>query len=148
MPNPFTPAAKSKFGPPSENFIKAFRDGCAGCRRECCCGREYFSDEGSPDWEEGELEKLRKLAVEQPDKYRELEYYPSTLTIAGHEWVIDCECNYPAQYERFLIYHAARIARYLNLEAKDMMEKAQAIAVAKILEGEPPLPQNYYPILH
>ena len=109
---------------PSEDFEQAFSDHVAGCRRTCACGRECFDVENDYDWEEGELEGLKKLADERPRQAVALPYGCETMTINGREYVIGCPCNQARNYEDFIIAHARQLADYLNRRAK--MLRAQA----------------------
>ncbi len=55
--------------PPSIEFEDAFCDS-SGIRIKCDgCGRTHFNYMEGPNFEEGELEELEKLAKESPDKY-------------------------------------------------------------------------------
>lgn len=86
----------------------------------CMCGRTYFAtcaNEGNFD--EDELEGLRRNAAEQPDKYFEQpgESYISYLHI-GKGIVIGCSCGKGTQYEEFIWQHRIEIADYLTARVK------------------------------
>lgn len=105
-----------------ENFERAFRDGSGGCRRTCECGKTYFhDDDGGYDWEEGEIEQLRK------DKNATaLDYCPSDISFEGKQYVDACPCWHERakQIMRFLDSHGHKIADYFRLEKERKQEEA------------------------
>lgn len=98
----------------SDIFFEAFRDSCAGCYRQCLCGKEHFdaSVDGNWDWEEGEFEGLEKSAQECPEKCQA--HYDSVrcAVISGREIVIGCTCDTASQYEAFIKEHSYQILVY------------------------------------
>ena len=110
--------------PPSEMFVEAFSDHCAGPVRECGCGRTCYDNENSYDsdwWEE--KEKLAK------DGAHPMSGPVSTMTIYGTEWVIGCPCNKGATYEGFIRNSEIQIARYLNARSAELKEYAEKIKI-------------------
>lgn len=96
-----------------ENFERAFSDGSAGCRRTCHCGKLYFDNANSYDWEVGELECLRanKNAVA-------LEYAPGDISFEGNTYVDVCPCWHKRaqQIMVFLDSHGHKISKLFALE--------------------------------
>lgn len=103
-----------------ENFERAFDSGSGGCRRTCHCGKEFYDDENSYSWDEGEKEKLKA------DGATALSYSVGTIKFEGKEYVADCNC-WKERAQRligFIDGHAHSIARYLSLEK----QRKQSIA--------------------
>ena len=113
---------------PSEDFEDAFSSHEGGSIRECACGRLYFNSDGGWDWEDGELERLQKLAIKDPEGYADLPYTVTGVEVNGQFFVDGCKCGHPARYERFLADNAGGIADYLNRRAKRISELARDIA--------------------
>jgi len=114
----------------SKLFDDIFASGCGGCERTCACGIHWFDIQDGWDWEEGELEDLKKKAAEDPEKYKESDGSVGTVEIDDQEIVYGCTCDYAWKYEQFIISHGRQIARYLNERAKALRETAEAIEVA------------------
>lgn len=114
----------------SENFETAFRGNGGGCVRQCKCGTTFFDDslDGGWDWDEGEREELRRLAISEPAKVKALDYTVATIAFEGHEYVPECECTSRAlrPYEDFIERNAWQIAEYLNLRAKEILYNAES----------------------
>lgn len=104
-----------------ENFEQAFRAGSAGCRRRCECGKEFYDNIQSYDWEDGEIESLRSDKEAVP-----LDYCPGDIHFEGRMYVDACSCWHKRaeQIMGFLDSHAHQIAEYLKLEK----QRKQAIA--------------------
>ncbi len=110
-----------------ELFERSFASGSGGCRRTCNCGREFYDDFNPYDWEEGELEALRK-----DPKATCLDWSVSDLDFAGKSYVMDCDCwhNSAKQIMHFLDKHGDKIANYFA--NKKAQKQAEANAVPKI----------------
>lgn len=75
--------------PRLETFESVFRGGFNGCRMRCNCGREFFDNANEfYDWNEGELEELRKTATA-------LDYAPGNVRFEGRKYVDACDCWHP-----------------------------------------------------
>jgi hypothetical protein len=111
---------------PSDEFMGALRHG-SSIRATCdLCGRVCFEDdETAGDWNDGELEGLRRLAVAEPEKYVALDRV-WTGFICGKEAVVNCPCGKLKPYEDFIWSHRHIIARYISARAKAIAEKAVA----------------------
>lgn len=117
----------------SEYFERAFTD--SGSIRVLCdfCGREHFAnDERAGDWEEEELEELRKRAREEPEKCMGWDYDSiSWGYLAGQRYVPGCPCEpeKAEKYENFIWENRHQISRYLK-------ERTKSIAMAAALDEE------------
>lgn len=118
----------------SEMFEDTFTSGCSHCVIECACGRTYFDDYNTYDWEEGELEELEAKAKAHPDKYVAVDYSVGTFTLFGVEFVCGCPCTCgkPREYESFILKHARKIAAYLNKKAEGLKKTAKQIEVREV----------------
>lgn len=115
---------------PSAIFERAFGSGMGGCLRECACGITHFDGSDNDwDWEEGELERLEKLAEEHPDKYIGHDHSVGHMNIDGRAVVYECECGIAAHYEKFILRHEYALADYLNARATELRTTADAISV-------------------
>lgn len=118
--------AKEKLRRPSAAFIDAVTD--TGTRVADCelCGRTIFeNDEYAGGWEEGELEKLRKKAEENPDKYvGYTDRSVATGTINGQQVVTNCVCNELRRFEDWIWTHRHIIARYVERRTRETAERA------------------------
>ena len=111
-----------------ENFERAFSSGCSGCVRDCHCGRTFFDGANSYDWEEGELEGLRKNK-----KATALPYSVGTIVLEGKEFVMDCDC-WHKRAETVMDWidrHGHSIAEFLSLEKKTKERIAEDSPVVK-----------------
>lgn len=119
----------------SKIFEEAFDSGGAGSVRECVCGRTHFDDswDSGWDWEEGELEELRKFEEESPDKFVSHDCAIGCMVIDNKEFVYDCECGLVEKYERFIIHHEMQLRRYLNKRKEMMTRKLEMYRRAKKL---------------
>lgn len=114
----------------SEIFKNVFDSGCGGCLRTCDCGITYFDGyHNGWSWEEGELEDLRQKAIDNPEKYIEVDCTPGTMEIDGREIVFGCTCETAARYESFIDNHSHQLAKYLNMKADELREEANLIEV-------------------
>ncbi len=95
------------------------------------CGRVHyasFNNEGN--FEEGELEDLRKKAKKEPKKYIEHDY--SSIEwgyLDGKQYVVDCECNGARRYEDFIWNHRYLILNYLDRRNCEIKEKADDLDI-------------------
>lgn len=113
----------------SEEFSEAFSAHSGSCRHACRCGIVWFDNynEGI-SWNEGELERLLKLAEDEPDKYRAADGAVSWMEIDGKTIVWGCSCTIAQNYERFLILHGPRIADYLRRRASRLKCEAETLS--------------------
>lgn len=118
----FPPNQKPKH-PASHEFEDAFRANHGSIMGDCeLCGRTIFCNGGHTyGYDEGELEKLQKLAKEKPDKYVEWTDCDGVSfgTIQGMQFVLGCDCNQLRRYEEFVWQHRQEIAKYLMTRIKD-----------------------------
>jgi hypothetical protein len=56
------------------------------------------------------------------------------MDIGGVGVVIGCECDMAAKYERFILTHAAQLAKYLHLHAEALRAEADEIDVPVKME--------------
>lgn len=111
-------------------FAKAFEGIRTMCVVDCQCGRIHFvSAAGHGDYSDGELERLLKLAEEQPDKYvNETTYdYIDAAFIDGKQIVPDCPCGQYKKYCDWIESHAQGLARYLIEHFKNRARRAESI---------------------
>jgi len=96
-------------------FERAFSSGMAGCVRTCECGRVFYDNANSYDWEPGELERLQASKKATP-----VDYSVGTLVLEGGEFVQACNCWHEraSKIIDWLDNHAHGIAEYLTLEKK------------------------------
>lgn len=119
---------KVKLPKPSDMFIDIV---CTyGTIRASCelCSREHFASYNNDgNFNEGELEELRKKAKEKPEKYIEWPDSSSIShgTIEGKQAVWGCECNGMFKYENFIWTHRYLIAEYLMKRANDEAQTAK-----------------------
>ncbi len=110
-------------------------NGAGSLRCECSCGRQHFTDYGHGDWEEGEFERLRKLAQEKPKAYvwHEGDDFVSSRVVLGAIYVLGCECDYAERVEWALWNHREQIAEYLT--RRTQREVTEAMAKSAKLSG-------------
>lgn len=99
----------------------------AGCRRQCKCGRTFYHhDRDDYDWDPGEFEGL-----EADPNATSLDYTVETLTIAGTEYCMDCDCwhGQARMIKGWLDHHARHVAQYLTLEKQRKQAEADASPV-------------------
>lgn len=114
---------KSPPFPPSETFVSAVTTS-SGIVSDCeLCGRTLFEDdETAGDWNDGELERFRQRAKEEPDKVITMDKV-HTGDIGGKHVVTNCPCHGLRAYEDFIWMHRHIIAEYIA-------KKTEAIAQA------------------
>lgn len=116
-----------------ENFEKAFTLSSAGCRETCRCGMTYFDDSFNSgwDWEDGELESLRKS-----DTAFARDYGIQRIAVGGLTYASDCDCWHQtaAQYIRFFNNYKEEIAEFYKLEKERLLSEADAIPVIETEE--------------
>ncbi|BEV07988.1 hypothetical protein [Methylophilus sp. DW102] len=107
---------------PKKSFLKAFDMSIGSCRGECTCGRQFFNDDGTWDWGEGELESLRadKSATELP-------YAVSFVQFEDNQYVYDCDCWHVRanQIQAFIDSHLREISNYINAEIIEINQHAR-----------------------
>ena len=106
----------------------------ASCCSEYCeaCGRTYFiTSSGHGDYSEGELEKLRALAEQEPDKCIEVPDFDSIATIRmpnGKRVIIGCACDPTRPLSDFIEDNAAELTDYLRRYWRDIRREAAKTA--------------------
>jgi hypothetical protein len=122
--------------PPSDEFMEAVVDG-GSIVTECeLCGRVHFATyDGGGDFEEGELEDLRKQADKEPDRYLEEGRYSSISFgyIDGKQAVWGCPCNLAKKYEDWIWGHRRTIIAYLK--KRIINEKRDAEMEEELFKG-------------
>jgi len=105
-----------------ERFVRAFGNAGAGCRRECECGRVFYNDDPSWDFEPGELEELRA-----DPKASSMIHSVSSFYLEGKEFAVDCDCWHERalQIMAFIDGHNGQIAAYINACAADALAAAK-----------------------
>lgn len=100
----------------SGQFDEAFACGMGSIHMECTCGRDHFEDdERAGDWEDGELERLRKEANKPNSKTIAHQGSVSAIHIAGGARVRDCPCGWLHAFENLLWEQREEILTYLEL---------------------------------
>lgn len=110
-----------------ETFIEAFADNAATCRGYCACGRTYFdSVSGGYDWNEGELDELRKDPNAIP-----MSTSVGYISLEGSTYIEECHCWHERArtIKRFLDAHAHKIADYLTKEKQRKQAAADSSPV-------------------
>lgn len=107
------------------SFARAFTMHSGGCRRTCDCGKVYYDDSQSYDWEPGELEWLQNgpgVAVDGG---------PSDIGFEGKQFVEQCDCWHERAQKlmQFIDGHARQIAEYLTREKVRKVAEAKASPV-------------------
>ncbi len=111
-----------------ENFERAFSSGTGGCVRTCNCGVRFYDNDGSYDWEEGELDGLRADPTA-----RALEHTVGDISFEGKEYVDACDCWHERALKLmdWIDGHAYKVADYLTLEKKRKQEEADRSPVVQ-----------------
>lgn len=112
------------------------------CRTAFCerCSRTYFvTSPGHGDYENDELDRLRRLSETKPDEYIEVPDFGSvsTMHLNGKDVVVGCLCDPTKFLSEFIEDHADQLTAYLRdywehvrTEAVEQKEKADAAIVA------------------
>jgi len=110
--------------PPSDIFIETVTDS-SGIVATCeLCGRTLFEDdERAGDWNDGELERLRQRAKEEPDKVIPMDIV-RTGEIGGKHVITNCPCHGLRGYENFIWAHRHIIARYIAKKTEEIARAA------------------------
>jgi hypothetical protein len=118
---------------PSERFEDAFDDGVGWSRVTCQCGQTYYNSDGGWDWEDGELEALRK-----DPKATDVDYSVSEMTVNGKTYVTGCPCTAElVRVENFIRAYRYKIAAYLKAVAEGQIESGEIAAYLKaVAEGQ------------
>ena len=113
-------------------FDSAFARGATSCSTTCdACGRIYFvTSPGHGDYEPGELDRLRELANDFPDKYIEVHDFGSVSYsfLDGKHVVIGCLCDPTKGYSDSIEEHARELTTYLLLYWRDKQAEADQLA--------------------
>lgn len=114
----------SKPLPPSDIFVDAVTDS-SGIVSTCeLCGRTLFEDdERAGGWEDGELERLRQRAKEEPDKVIPMDTV-RTGQIGGKHVVTNCPCHGLRGYEDFIWVHRHIISQYISVKTEQIAQAA------------------------
>jgi len=126
---------------PSEEFLDAFREGSSGMVVDCeFCGRVYFATRDCGDYDEGELEDLRARAAKEPDKYIEVDYFTTRVSVDGKGYADGCRCNMVRRYEDWIWANRRGILAYLQSRTerrlKEATEEADSMrAVMAVVKG-------------
>ena len=96
-----------------KNFEMAFDSHRGRNTMQCKCGKKFYNSDGGWDFEDGELEALRK----DPNAV-DLDCSVSILEFEGSQYVMDCECwkKRAEKIMQFLDFHKHQIAQYFRLE--------------------------------
>ena len=117
----------------SQEFEEAFGTNSCGCVRTCDCGIVHWDTSDGIGWEEGELESLVARMESESEKCVPRDCSVGTYRIAGKEYVMGCQCDAGARYEKFICDHARQIAAYLNVRAAAMEKEASMTKVKEML---------------
>ena len=126
--------AETELPEPSKYFVDAVCDG--GTPKAVCgfCGRTHFTSGPGFDMDDGEIDRLRAMAVTEPGRYIEDGANDSVAVgeIDGYEVVWNCPCRRLSKYERFIWGNRRVILEYLRArttaernEAADAMDAIQ-----------------------
>jgi hypothetical protein len=104
--------------PTNETLLKAFGEAMpptgGSIVVQCLCGRTHYVSEG--DYEEGELEELRKKREENDERY--IEHgdtdYVSTVYLNGGPNVFECPCHWEIKIARFFWAHREFATNFLK----------------------------------
>lgn len=100
-------------------FDHAFSSIATCCQITCeACSRTYFvTSPGHGDYDPGELERLHKLAEENPEEYIEVPDYSSVSSaeVGGKTVVIGCLCDPTKTISEFIESNARQLTEYLRL---------------------------------
>ena len=104
------------------SFENAFSDRAGSSRLTCACGREFYNDDSSWSWDEGELEALQ----EDPEA-TELDWSIGRLTFEGVTYAMDCDCWHERaeRIMRFIDSHGHKIVDYLREEKARKVREAE-----------------------
>ncbi len=105
---------------------EAFRDRTAGNRRECACGKVFYNSGGGWDWEDGELEALKKNK-----SATDLDYSVGTITFERTEYCLDCNCWHRKAHMifGFLMVHNSQVVALFRAVKKYKLAHAERIKV-------------------
>ena len=118
--------------PKLRNFERAFNSGSGGCRRECACGRQFYTTDTGYHWDEGELEAL----AADPDAVAR-EWSIGTVILGGVEYVTDCKCWHAPALKciEWMDENAYQVAEYLSLEKKRKQDEADRSPLVGVLSS-------------
>lgn len=110
----------------SQEFNESF-SGVGSIVMECGCGRTYFVSDG--DYDDGELDELRKKASVKPLQFIERpgDSYVSAINVPGFGVIVrGCECRRDLCVEEFLRERQGEILDYYRrvLESEESKSKA------------------------
>lgn len=129
-------------------MCRAFSYGGTLCSTTCqACDRTYFvTSPGHGDYDEGELENLRELAEQSPDKYIEVPDFDSVSTMTmptdRKHVVVGCICDPTKALSEFIEANAEELTRYLreywqDVRADAAMEERKATEALSALGWMP-----------
>ena len=109
----------------SELFEECFRDNVGTLTATCeLCGLTIFCTGDIGPYETGELDRLKKMAKDDPTKCEEWAGLDgvSLGQIAGQQFILGHDCPKLGQYERFIWENRFAIAEYLQKRAKEELD--------------------------
>jgi hypothetical protein len=121
--------------PPSEMFQDVVCDSGAPSMDCELCGRTHFCTGEVSDEPDDEIERLRKLATKDPERYCEDADNDglSFGTIEGMQAVYGCPCNKLNRYEDFIWNHRELIVKYISRRTEK--ERVASENMQKMLAG-------------
>lgn len=114
----------------SDIFNEAFSSNCGSIRMTCECGKTYYDCTDKEGWENGEYEAL----ISNPNAIAHNGCVCS-IEIDGNNYVMGCGCHYQEETERFILRNGESIAKYLNLHARHLEDRAERIRVEQRKPG-------------
>lgn len=115
------------------NFHKAFVLGKPSATGNCTCGAFCFDASG--DWGEEHAKKVREWydkshIDKEPAKYSPINGAVKKIAFGGKGWVIGCKCQRNIKIKGALDASCEEAAKYLNLEAERLLNKAVDLTVS------------------
>lgn len=119
------PESLDKF--PSQIFRDVVARGTGSPVVTCGCGITYFADPDGAFYDEGEFEGLEKKALDDPGKYRQMDWDSiSWGSLGGIDFVWECEeCELAAKYEKFIWYNRRRIIEYIKAKVLEIQNSGE-----------------------
>lgn len=110
-----------------EFFEEAFSDDSASCRGFCQCGKGFYNTDGGWDWEDGEIDEMKK------NGYVEIPYAIKTIYFEGKEYIDSCDCwqDRATALISFIQSHGHSIVDFLSLVKDYKVSEAQALPEMK-----------------
>lgn len=108
---------------PSDIFVDAFCRAGTICARCDGCGRTYFNYDDGPNFDEGELEKLKQLEEKSCDVYIGVDHSIGLIHLFGSVFVVGCKCYALRKMEDSLLMMRQSLARYFKEMARRFDEE-------------------------